>query len=149
MKYITVKFNGSKTNYVYKSKLNFIVGGKYNITADGVTTYASPVEILSVSNTQPYSSYGIKIREITDAKILMAPPRPTLDAKFIINKEKGITVALWKDGTKTIIKCQPGETFDAEKGIAMCFVKRAFKNRGCYNDWLREVLKENGLVEEK
>ena len=130
-KYITVKFNGSKTNYVYKSKLNFIVGGKYNITADETTTYASPVEILSVSNTQPYSSYGIKIREITDAKILMAPPRPTLDAKFIINKEKGTTVALWKDGTKTIIKCQPGEVFDAEKGIAMCFVKRAFKNRGC------------------
>lgn len=149
MKYITVKFNGSKTNYVYKSKLNFIVGGKYNITADETTTYASPVEIISVSNTQPYSSYGIKIREITDAKILMAPPRPTLDAKFVINKEKGTTVALWKDGTKTIIKCQPGETFDAEKGIAMCFVKRAFKNRGCYNDWLREVLKENGLVEEK
>ena len=149
MKYITVKFNGSKTNYVYKSKLNFIVGGKYNITADGVTTYASPVEILSVSNTQPYSSYGIKIREITDAKILMAPPRPTLDAKFIINKEKGTTVALWKDGTKTIIKCQPGEVFDAEKGIAMCFVKRCFKNRGWYNEWMREVLKENGLVEEK
>ena len=149
MKYITVKFNGSKTNYVYKSKLNFIVGGKYNITADETTTYASPVEIISVTNTQPYSSYGIKIREITDAKILMAPPRPTLDAKFVINKEKGTTVALWKDGTKTIIKCQPGEVFDAEKGIAMCFVKRAFKNRGCYNDWLREVLKENGLVEEK
>ena len=145
MKYITVKFNGSKTNYVYKSKLNFIVGGKYNITADETTTYASPVEILSVSNTQPYSSYGIKIREITDAKILMAPPRPTLDAKFIINKEKGTTVALWKDGTKTIIKCQPGEVFDAEKGIAMCFVKRAFKNRGCQNDWLREVIEKNNV----
>lgn len=145
MKYITVKFNGSKTNYVYKSKLNFIVGGKYDITADGITTYASPVEIVSVTNTQPYSSYGIKIREITDAKLLTAPPRPTLDAKFVINKEKGTTVALWKDGTKTIIKCQPGETFDAEKGIAMCFVKRAFKNRGCYNDWLREVIEKNNV----
>lgn len=145
MNYITVRFCGSRANYVYKSKLNFIIGAKYDITADGVTRYASPVEILSVSNTQPHISDGIKIREITEAKLLTAPPRPTLDAKFVINKEKGTTVALWKDGTKTIIKCQPGETFDAEKGIAMCFVKRAFKNRGCYNDWLREVIEKNNV----
>lgn len=47
------------------------------------------------------------------------------------------------------MKCQNGDSFDAEKGIAMCFMKRYFKNRGWYNEWMREVLKENGLVEEK
>ena len=147
MNYVLVKFNGTVKNYVYKTKLNLIEGATYKIVADGITTYSSPVKVCSITSTRP--NFDGIIREITTAKIVTAPPRSTLDARFIINKEKGTTVALWKDGTKTIVKCQPGETFDAEKGIAMCFVKRAFKNRGCYNDWLREVMEENGLVEEK
>lgn len=147
MNYVYVKFSGTEKNYLYKTKLNLIEGATYKIVADGITTYASPVKVCSVVSTRP--NFGGVIREITTAEIVTAPPRPKVNVKFIINKEKGTTVAIWKDGSKTIIKCQPGETFDAEKGIAMCFVKRYFKNRGCYNDWLREVLKENGLVEEK
>ena len=147
MNYVYVKFSGTEKNYLYKTKLNLIEGATYKIIADGITTYSSPVKICSVVSTRP--NFGGVIREITTAEIVTAPPRPKVNVKFIINKEKGTTVAIWKDGSKTIIKCQPGETFDAEKGIAMCFVKRYFKNRGCYNDWLREVLKENGLVEEK
>ena len=147
MNYVYVKFSGTEKNYIYKTKLNLIEGATYKIVADGVTTYANPVKVCFVVSTRPNSG-GI-IREITTAEIVTAPPRPKVTAKIVINKEKGTTVALWEDGSKTIIKCQPGETFDAEKGIAMCFVKRYFKNRGCYNEWMREVLKENGLVEEK
>nr|DAF00349.1 MAG TPA: hypothetical protein [Herelleviridae sp.] len=147
MNYVYVKFNGTEKNYLYKTKLNLIEGATYKIVADGITTYASPVKVCSIVPTRP--NFGGVIREITTAEIVTAPPRPKVNVKFIINKEKGTTVAIWKDGSKTIIKCQPGETFDAEKGIAMCFVKRWFKNRGCYNEWMREVLKENGLVEEK
>ena len=29
------------------------------------------------------------------------------------------TIVFWKDGTKTIVKCQEGATFDPEKGLAM------------------------------
>ena len=29
------------------------------------------------------------------------------------------TVVFWKDGTKTIVKCQEGAEFDPEKGLAM------------------------------
>lgn len=147
MNYVFVKFNGTVKDYLYKTKLNLIEGATYKIIADGITTYASPVKICSVVSTRP--NFGGVIREITTAEIVTAPPRPKTNAKLVINKEKGTTVAPWNDGTKTIVKCQPGEIFDAEKGIAMCFVKRCFKNRGWYNEWMREVLKENGLVEEK
>lgn len=34
------------------------------------------------------------------------------------------TIILWKDGTKTIAKTS-GEIFDPEKGVAICFMKRA------------------------
>lgn len=147
MNYVFVKFSGTVKNYLYKTKLNLMKGATYKIVADGITTYASPVKVCSIVPTRP--NFEGVIREITTAEIVTAPPRPKVSAKFVINKEKGTTVALWKDGTKTIVKCQAGDSFDAEKGIAMCFVKRCFKNRGWYNEWMREVLKENGLVEEK
>ena len=147
MNYVYVKFSGTEKNYLYKTKLNLIKSATYKIVADGVTTYASPVKVCSIVPTRP--NFDGIIREITTAEIVTAPPRPKTNAKLVINKEKGTTVALWNDGTKTIVKCQPGDSFDAEKGVAMCFMKRYFKNRGCYNDWLREVLKENDLVEEK
>lgn len=35
------------------------------------------------------------------------------------------TVVLWKDGTKTVVKCQDGDTFDKEKGLAMAICKKA------------------------
>ena len=34
------------------------------------------------------------------------------------------TIILWKDGTKTIAKASGGDTFDPEKGIAICFMKK-------------------------
>nr|DAG74360.1 MAG TPA: hypothetical protein [Caudoviricetes sp.] len=147
MNYVTVKFNGTMKKYVYKTKLNLIEGAIYKIIADGTTTYTSHVKVCDIAKTCP-NCEGF-IREITTAEIITAPPRPKMSAKFVINKEKGTTVALWGDGTKTIVKCQDGDSFDAEKGIAMCFMKRYFKNRGWYNEWMREVLKENGLAEEK
>lgn len=35
------------------------------------------------------------------------------------------TIILWKDGTKTIAKTSDGEMFDPEKGVAICFMKKA------------------------
>lgn len=34
------------------------------------------------------------------------------------------TIILWKDGTKTIAKTSDGETFDPEKGVSICFMKK-------------------------
>lgn len=44
------------------------------------------------------------------------------------------TIILWKDGTKTIVKCQPDDTFDPEKGIAMAILKKLYGNGGFYKD---------------
>lgn len=53
-----------------------------------------------------------------------------------------VTIVLWNDGTKTIVKCE-GEEFDAEKAIAMAFMKRAMGNKGSYYNTIRKWL-ENG-----
>ena len=144
MKYIIVKFKGTEKRYIYKTRLNLMVGAIYDITADNSKTYNNPVLIEEINEKAPKNyNYAYPMREITNAVLIQAPRRPTANVKIIINEKKKTTVAIWGDGSKTVVKCQPGDEFDAEKGIAMCFVKRYFNNRGCYNDWMREVISAN------
>lgn len=39
------------------------------------------------------------------------------------------TIVLWADGTKTVVKCGPNDSYDAEKAVAMCFMKKALGSR--------------------
>lgn len=60
-----------------------------------------------------------------------------LDDAFIIKEvifNPPATIIFWKDGTKTVVKCQQGELFDAEKGLAMAYIKRLLGNTGAYNE---------------
>lgn len=36
------------------------------------------------------------------------------------------TIVIWENGDKTMVRCSPDETYDPEKGLALCFMKRAF-----------------------
>lgn len=42
------------------------------------------------------------------------------------------TIVFWSDGTKTVVKCQDGDVFDPEKGLAMAISKKAMGNKGSY-----------------
>lgn len=44
------------------------------------------------------------------------------------------TIVKWKDGTKTIVKCQPGDKYDKEAGLAFAICKKVFGNKGNYNE---------------
>lgn len=59
---------------------------------------------------------------------------------------KPATIILWADGTKTVVKCQEGEGYDPEKGLAMAISKKALGNKGNYCEvfkkWLPEVEEE-------
>lgn len=43
---------------------------------------------------------------------------PTNPIKKVIENDPA-TIVFWKDGTKTVVKCQEGAEFDPEKGLAM------------------------------
>ena len=47
--------------------------------------------------------------------------------KIIFNEPA--TIVLWKDGTKTVSKCLPEDTYDKKVGLALCILKKVFKNR--------------------
>lgn len=44
------------------------------------------------------------------------------------NKEKGTIVIKWQDNTSTKVTCDPKDTWDIEKGIAMAVAKKALGN---------------------
>ena len=48
------------------------------------------------------------------------------------------TIIMWKDNTKTVVKCGEDEMYDCEKGMAMAIAKRALGNQGNYYDAFRK-----------
>lgn len=46
------------------------------------------------------------------------------------------TIVFWSDGSKTIVKCQAknGDTYSKETGLAMAIAKKAYGNKGNFND---------------
>ena len=47
---------------------------------------------------------------------------------------KPATIVFWADGTKTVVKCQPGDKWSKEVGLAMAIVKKTYGNSGNYNN---------------
>ena len=80
----------------------------------------------------------IKLAGITasDTLIPKPSPKPTNYLPEIKNvKFNGpATIVFWADGTKTVVKCQDGDDYSEEVGLAMCIVKKAFGNTSKYND---------------
>lgn len=52
------------------------------------------------------------------------------------------TIVVWGDGTKTVVKCAPGEVYDPEKGLAMAMAKKMLGNEGNYYNIFKKWLPE-------
>ena len=57
------------------------------------------------------------------------------------------TIVFWEDGTKTVVKCQDGDEFDPEKGLAMAVAKKAYGNKGSYCNKLKKWLPKEEPVD--
>lgn len=57
------------------------------------------------------------------------------------------TIVFWEDGTKTVVKCQDGDEFDPEKGLAMAIVKKAYGNKGNYCNKMKKWLPKEEPVD--
>ena len=67
------------------------------------------------------------------------PPKP----KKVIFSGPATTI-LWKDGTKTTVKCQHKDLYDEDTGVAMCYLKKMLGNKGNFNNIFREAAKVRG-----
>lgn len=91
-------------------------------------------------NYVPYSDIYNRIASDTRATIkngsYIKEPSPKQKAMNSITKvifNNPVTIVLWSDGTKTVVKCDERDEFDPEKGLAMAICKKHFGG-GFYND---------------
>ena len=54
------------------------------------------------------------------------------------------TIIVLKNGEKIVVKCQPGDVYDKEKGLALALVKFAFGNTNYFNTIFKKWLPEDG-----
>ena len=57
------------------------------------------------------------------------------------------TIVFWEDETKTVVKCQDGDEFDPEKGLAMAIAKKAYGNKGSYCNKMKKWLPKEEPVD--
>lgn len=105
-----------------------------NITVDGKFSISDTREIKSftdiVENAHANCCYPtIHLEDMCNFRI----------KKVIFNEPA--TIVIWEDGTKTIVKCAEDEAYDKEKGLALCYMKKALGNKGNYNNIFREHIK--------
>lgn len=51
-----------------------------------------------------------------------------------------VTVVMWSDGTKTMVKCQDGDTYSKEVGLALCISKKALGNKPNFNNVFKKFI---------
>lgn len=61
----------------------------------------------------------------------MATPQKPKVKRAIFNNPA--TIIYWTDGTKTVVKCQEGDTYDKEKGFVMAYLKKLLGNDNTFN----------------
>ena len=71
----------------------------------------------------------------------------TYEIKNVIFNDPA-TIVIWADGTKTVVKTQDGEKFDAEKGLAMAISKKALGNKGNYFEEFKKycLVESNNVI---
>lgn len=52
------------------------------------------------------------------------------------------TIVFWDDGTKTVVKCQEGDTYSKETGLALCIAKKTLGNKGNFNNVFKKWCEE-------
>lgn len=144
---VGVIFNEGGKIYYYNTNKELMVDGIYDIITSGDTgsrSYDSYVKVLKIGSDESFDEGARSVlRTITHARLIKGASKPEKPYKKIFaNEEKRTICVVWKDGTRTVMKAHPEDEWDVEKGVAMCFMKKAFNNRGCYYDSFEDVIEQ-------
>ena len=70
---------------------------------------------------------NIKNKDYKTSEFLTSKVEDTYITKVIY--QNPATILFWSDGTKTVSKCDENDTFDEEKGLILCIMKKVFPNK--------------------
>lgn len=60
-----------------------------------------------------------------------------------------MTVVIWNDGTKTIVRCSENDFYDPEKGLAMAIVKKVYGNDNSFHKIFKKWIPDEDVAKPK
>ena len=143
------KFNGYFGRVVYDSSDNIGVTIDQNINANSKygCFWFTPKELV------PVSDEVVKYLE-SDIMITAELAKQQLNSIYGVHKFNNpptikkvhfsgpMTVVIWEDGTKTLVKCSENDFFDYEKGLAMAIVKKMYGNDNSFHKIFKKWVPE-------
>ena len=137
--------------------------GNTNIISCSSSDYAKKREVDKIKNSVFIKDEEVMLKVLTPAildyldvcldeveaeeraaRVKAAKKNNALIKNVIFKPKEGMTIVLWTNGTKTIVRCQNGEPYDPEKGLAMAIIKGTLGcNTSHYNEIFKKWVKED------
>lgn len=123
---------------------HFRIGLTYRISAEGYEKFSrfwvDPLTITdpNVRIKVSYADYYAMKREQKKAGRISTPK------KIIVNEDSKVTVVMWDDGTKTIVKCSEADQYDSYAAYCAAFAKKCYGT----NSQLKKTIENLTVVQE-
>lgn len=95
-----------------------------------------PAQLASID----WSKYRFDYPSTQKAASRRKASKPKVDDNIknvYFNDEKKTVHVIWKDGSHTQVRCDDQDAYSREAGLALCYMKKQFGNKGDFNDILR------------
>ena len=132
--HVDITFFGKKYNTVIR---HFESNLKYR-TADSIVENT----ILEMEKFWADNERKKRAAEIVGRKFNTPTDRNGLPCVKQVIFHDPATIVYWTDGTRTVVKCQDGDVYDPEKGLAMAISKKALGNKVNYREVFKRWLPE-------
>ncbi len=139
MKITSLEFSREVINDIFTLKVNFI-GDQHNV-----------FDNCQLERIRSLYQLGFECGMDLRSKLCSThyDPQIRIDERLYSNLkvEKVIfndpaTIVFWNDGSKTVVKCGEGETFDEEKGFAIACTKKMFGNNHIYYGKMQKAIEK-------
>lgn len=111
------------------------MGGTYKVIEWAIDQHSEDIlfaDELYYTPLQRDPILTLKARPVSDTLYAICDGYRNTIEKVIFNDPA--TIVFWKDGTKTVVKCQPGCEYSKYVGFMACVTKKVFGNKGNFND---------------
>lgn len=123
------------------SETNEFTSKNYNRLLDFLSLYNDCIRYYVDTDGMRFDCKDVESAEVLTNRINNLSNKKTKDSTISANnlyntfEIKDIlvngpaTIVFWTDGTKTVVKCGPDDSYDIEKAVAMCFMKKDLGSR--------------------
>ena len=91
------------------------------------------------NKVQEYHDQDVREQELYEKGLAIARNKKLRNKIKRVEFNKPWTIVIWNDGTVTRCKCQKGDKFNKETGLAICIAKKFYaENENIYHEMVRK-----------